>query len=75
MGVKERERECRHVGLWGKIGGAREKPEGSEGAPSWNLGSREALKLFDQVSSPSEWCFQRVTGSEWRQVGRTSREA
>ena len=61
-------------GLGGEDRGGKRETRGVR-APSWSLGSREALKLFDQVSPPSEWCFQRATGSGWRQVGGSSREA
>jgi hypothetical protein len=75
LGVKGRERErVQTHGLRGEDRRGKRETRGIR-APAWSLGSREAMKLFDQVSPPSEWCFQRATGSGWRQVAGTSREA
>lgn len=50
-------------GLKGQGGHGRGKREtiGLRRGPSWSLGSREILKVFDQAGSPSKWCFQRIT--------------
>ena len=59
MGVKGREKErVQTHGLRGEVRRGKRETRGIR-APAWSLSSREALKLFDQVSPPSEWCFHK----------------